>query len=91
MKIKEALRLSKQLSAKWSKVLAFLKKLPDDDVLPTWDLAKATGYTSDALTDTMPPDELADYTEKVDGKGRQIRMWGNKKAIKELRRQLKTL
>lgn len=91
MKIQEALSLSKALSPKWIAVIEHLKKLPDDDVLPTWELSKLTGYTSDALTGKALPVELSDHSERVRSGGRYVRVWGNKKAIKELRRQLKTL
>lgn len=92
MKIAAAVGLSKQLSPKWAAVIAYLKKLPADEVMPTWELTKALGYKPNVLTDTHAPEELADYSERVsNGAGQNIRMWGNPRAIKELRRQLKTL
>ena len=92
MKIAEAVGLSRQLSQKWVKVLAYLNKLPNDDVIPTSELSKVLGCKPDSLTDKQAPEELADYTERVpNNAGQNIRVWGNPKAIKELRRQLKNL
>jgi hypothetical protein len=76
VKIAEALALSCQLSPKWAEVIAFLEKLPNDDVLTHLGTGEGMRRTSKAFTDTQVPDEVADYTDRVRSVTRYIRALG---------------
>ena len=91
MKIKDAIALPSQASQLWPRIKKYLDSLPDDDVRTTKEVVRAIGCGESSLTNrvALESPEIRAYWEAIpSGRGPMIRVYGNPKAIKELRRQL---
>jgi hypothetical protein len=64
------------------KIIAFLNKFPDGKLLTTLSLAKALNYKAKSIRDAG--EGLGDYKCQT-GRGN---FWGNKKTIKQFKKQL---
>jgi len=72
------------LPAAVQRVIDLLDKLPNGDLLPTADIARAIGLVYGSMHENSTHPSLKDYKERSDSPSHG-NLWGNKRTIKAFR------